>query len=126
MNLEKVKEINILSMPGFHRRGKPTQEALYDLHSEQLRKQEIRREWLAQREAEEVKKGKFVNLESSELRIQGFKKEFRQVLYKVVTLPEEQKKGKKSNVRSASRKDPLNSDLADTEIAKSYYQTSNS
>jgi transposase len=67
-------------------RGK---DALYQLHQQKLERNERAREELLQKEALDFKKQTFKNTKSEELRIQGFKKEFRLKLAEVVKLSDD-------------------------------------
>ena len=65
-----------------YRRGKPTRTALYDMHHEKIRDKEQTKQQILYEES--IRNNtQFKNKESEELRINGFKKEFRQKLAEI-------------------------------------------
>lgn len=65
-----------------YRRGKPTRTALYDMHHEKIREKEQTKQQVLYEESMR-NNTQFKNKESEELRINGFKKEFRQKLAEI-------------------------------------------
>ena len=68
------------------RRGKPTQEALYDLHQEQLAKKQFKKQMKDKNEALMSQTAGFKNQNSETLLVNGFKKEFRAKLNRLLDI----------------------------------------
>lgn len=69
-----------------NRRGKPIQEALYEMHKEHLKNNELKKLENEMKEAMKVQAAKFVNSDNDQIRINGFKREFRLMLSKTLNL----------------------------------------